>query len=320
MTARSVAARSYAALLPCVEANLELLLRHAGVANVLTVLGGACALEAEPPDRLELRPVPLERWIRRQTGLELRRTTVDGDALLAHLRDVLTGDTPALVFADAFSVPWNPYAGHEHHQHAFVVDAWDASGERLHVVDAYTNATRYGRAVPSERWVAARELLASLAPPPGRCLEVAQLAGVPRGAADPPVAIVRENVGAHERNRARGAGAERLAGHVGDAPYGERLRWLSLATWLAARSRALHALWWRESAELPGSGAVAAFGDEVVAPTWEAAQTSVYLASRRVEAGRDCPPHARQSLVEAAAAEREWFARMRTWLDRGAGL
>jgi acyl carrier protein len=319
MTA-ATAAPSFSALLPCVEANVELLLRNAGVRDVLTVLGGPCALEAEPPARLELRPLQLERWISRQTGLELRRTTgLDSAAAVECLREALDGGgVPALVFADAFSVPWNPYAGHEHHEHAFVVDAWDEAGERLHVVDAYTNATRWGRATPSERWTPARELFASLAPPPGRGIEVAQLAGATRAAVDGPGAIVRGNVMAYEGSRARGAGVERLAEHLDEGADGERLRWLSLATWLAARSRALHALWWRRcERELLASSAIALFADEVVVPAWEAAQTAMYLASRRVEAGRGCPPHAHLSLADAAAADREWFARMRAWVERG---
>lgn len=314
----SAGGTSYAEHLPCVEANLEVLVRRAGVEDVLTLLGGPCGLAAAPPDRLELRPVDLAEWIARWTGLRLVRDGgLERDALVDRVRTLAAAGTPALVFADAFTVPWNPYAGHEHHEHAFVVDDCDEGAGRVHVVDAYTNATPYGHAAPRREWMAARELAAALRPH-GRGFAVAHLEGSPREPGAPLVAIVSDNVSAYEQAAAAGAGADALTAHLPAAPGPQELHWLTLATWLVARSRSLHALWWRTGG-LPGGDGVAEFGEQVAVPAWRAAQTSTYLASRRVAAGRACPPAARDALAAAARADREWFSRMRDWLgDRHA--
>ena len=312
---------SYCALLPCVDANLEALLRHARVADVLTVLGGPCGMVAQPPDELRLQPVDRDEWIAR-TGLELVRVNgLDGAGLLDHVRSLVERRTPALVYADAFTVPWNPYRGQEHHEHAFVVDGTRDDGPgRLHIVDAYSNVTRYGTADPCELWLDASDLVASLAPD-GERFTVAHLTGAAHGTVAGPKELqdlVTLNVAAAERSLRRGVDASALAEYLPDDPVSEQIGWLALATWLATRSRRLHALWWTETeglAALAPPAPVVELGSEEVVPAWQEAQTGAYLAWRRVEAGRACPPSLRASLVRAAAADRAWFDAMQRWLD-----
>jgi hypothetical protein len=318
MPVAGVTAGSYAESLPCVEANLEALLRHAGAGDLLTLtaLGGPCTMDADPPASLRLRPVELGEWIRRCTGLELvRSTSADWAGLAGQIRSLAGGGLPVLVYADAFTVPWNPYAGHEHHEHAFVVDGADGADQRFHVVDAYTNATRYGRAEPRELWVQERELAGSLRPA-GDTYRIDHISGTVRhvDAAELGRDIIGRNVRDHARAEREGRDAAALVsfarGDLGTAELG----WLSLAIWLTTRSRALHTRWWRESPWLDGGAEASRCGDEA-SGQWQKAQTISYLAWRRVEAGNPCPPTLASALAAAAQADAQWFAAMGQWLS-----
>ncbi len=310
MTVAGAGPGPLAGVLPCVEANIEVLLRHAGVADVLTALGGPCTLDVEPMGALRLSPVARDDWIARSTGLRLaRHGAADGAALVALLRERAGAGVPVLVHADAYTVAWNPYAGHEHHEHAFVVDGVD--GAALHVVDAYTNTTRYGAAEPGERWVPAEDLARDLRPAADR-FEVLHVEGEPVGLPDRAALaaeVTAANVAAHHAAAAAGRDASALAGFAGGGPGRDELAWLTLAVWLISRSRQAHALWWREGPFRAAAGAadVVAAAEPVVA-LWQTAQTMCYLAWRRVEAGRACPPTLGGTLSEAAAAESSWFA------------
>lgn len=311
---------SYAECLPCVEANLEVLLRLAGVEDVLTVLGGLCVMVARPPNALRLQPVTMDDWIRRRTNLRLMATPyADNGRLLGGARRLIHEGAPALIFADAFSVPWSPYLGQEHHEHAFVIDAWDDHDNRSHVIDAYTNITRYGKAERCELWIDASDLVALLRPH-GRCFKVAHFVGSPSACERRPedmLETVKLNVAAHGLSRQRRLDAQGLADHFAAPRQLNDLRWLALATWLAARSRRMHVTWWKQTTCLTALAPCApeiSLGEEVAA-AWDRAQTASYLAWRRVEAGRDCPPLLSESVARAAEAEHCWFESMRDWLE-----
>lgn len=305
-----------APMLSCVDANIEVLLRHAGVADVLTVLGGLCSIDVAPPEQPVLSPLPREAWIERCTGLRLTQTpAISGAEVIDAVRTTVEAGTLTLVIADAFTVPWNPYAGHEHHEHGFVVDGFE--GDRLHIVDAYTNTTRYGPTEPGARWVDASDLIRTLRPAGDR-FELCHLVGDGR-TADPadPAALAAEAVGANVRAwreaAMRGRDAAALAAFADDGLDSAGLAWLSLAVWLIARSRHAHAQWWQQR----GGYAVTATAEPVL-KQWQTAQTMSYLAWRRVEAGQPCPTTLGGTLAEAARAEAAWFEAMATALPDSA--
>ncbi|MGP3999324.1 hypothetical protein [Streptomyces sp. 8N706] len=317
---------AYRASLSCVDANLEVLLGHHGVPDVLTVLGGLCVLDTEPGGTVTTRPTPVDRWVRHCTGLELRQSEApDVETVFRLARSAVDERAPVLVTVDAHSVPWSPYQGREHHEHAFVIDGYEAPDDggdgiprRVHVVDAYTNATRHGAADPQELWMDTERLRTTLTAH-GDAFGVARLEGERQCVADSAIRALETvwlNTRAHERTVEAGRDSRGLACHDWEQETAEGLQWLSLATWLATRNRGLHAQWWdrMHASRAPGKpGPVAEAGHEA-AHSWQQAQKAVYLAWRRVEAGRACPPTLKTSLTVAADAEERWFAAMYTWL------
>lgn len=328
-------------LLSCVDANLESLLAHAGVSDLLTVLGGPCGLDVVPLRHIELRPVPVGDWIRACTGLDLiNDAEPTARAALAIARRVVGAGHPVLVTVDAYTVPWSPYHSREHHEHGFVVDGFDDDrfdDERWHVVDSYTNNTRYGRADPMARWFGAGELLGLGAF--GEAVTVSHLAGELAPPGNPlarAVETVRLNQRAAAAARRQGRDVTALAAYPWEGETSLGMQWLSLATWLIARSRGLHARWWRQVADLDVAGSagsvagsagsvvgsagdVAEYGLSVAERAWQEAQSAAYLGWRRVEAGRPCPPNVAASLVAVSDAERIWFDRMADWLAAADG-
>ena len=310
-----------AAMLPCVSANLESLLRFRGAGEIPTLLGSQLYAEVSPAERrvrFEHSPPAgvIEEWA--GLGWAIDRPA-DPAALLESAERLVRKGFPVLVHADAGTVPWNPYYGREHFEHAFVLDGF--GGGRAHVVDGYVNTTPHGAAVPFREWKPVAEL-ASLAPPPGE-------PGFPllhleeRGAPRPLTlegarGLAAGNRAAYGRaiGEGRGLGSlvSWLAGGVGE----EDLGWLSLLSWLGTRSRALHLQWWREiEPRFPGEGAgeIADFGAEVVA-AWQGLQSMAFIAHQRSRAGRPWPQALGGALEKVAAAESGWLDRMAAWLDK----
>ncbi|MFD0635651.1 hypothetical protein ACFQ9X_32975 [Catenulispora yoronensis] len=309
-------------MLSCVEANIEVLLRHAGAADVLTALGALCSLDVLPPAQPVLTPLPRDAWIERSTGLRLTSTPADTAAkAIDAARAAAESGSPTLVVADAFTVPWNPYAGHEHHEHGFVVDG--AEGDRLHIVDAYVNTTRYGPTEPGARWIEAAELISVLRPAGDR-FELRNLVGAGPATDRDTVAAqaVAANVAAWREAAAEGRDATALARFADGGLDAEGLAWLSLAVWLISRSRQVHARWWQErtgesvdaeasvGAAAPKAAEAVVAAAEPVLRQWQTTQTMTYLAWRRVEAGHPCPTTLAATLSAAAEAETAWFEAM----------
>lgn len=304
-----------APMLSCLDANIEVLLRHAGVTEtaVLTALGALCSLDVAPPELPVLTPLPREAWIERCTGLRLTQAPAStGAELIESARAVVGSGSPVLIVADAFTVPWNPYAGHEHHEHGFVVDGFGEG--TVHVVDAYTNTTRYGPTDPGARWVDSNDLISGLRPA-GDHFELRHLVGEVT-AADP-AALAAEAIAANTRAwraaEVRGRDAAALVAFAEDGLDLDGLAWLSLAVWLITRNRQAHAEWWRrQGAASASEGAQAAVAEaaESVLEQWRSIQAVSYLAWRRVEAGKPCPTTLAATLTGAAKAESDWFQAM----------
>lgn len=301
----------------CVEANLEAMLGWHGVADTPTVLGALSAPRLTVSGEIRIRSSSLDDWLHSHTGLTVVRDSA-GDAV--HLIDravatVLAG-SPVLVSADVYGVPWSPYRGHEHHEHGFVVDGVD--GGEVHVVDAYTNATRYGKAEPVARWCSAAELGAALAAGRG-WLGLLHLSGEPGPRRDPLDTATRA-AGLNGRGHAEAIADGTDVGVLDRTDWTTAsladLAWLSLATWSVARGREMHACWWAglAAAGVPGADRVAELGAGSVEPAWQRARSAAYLAWRRVEAGRVCPPALRETVALAAVADASWTASIDSWL------
>ncbi|MBM0230672.1 hypothetical protein JNW91_01535 [Micromonospora sp. STR1_7] len=292
--------------LSCAAANLESLLTFAGVTDTLTPLAAPCTADVTSPDRLRLSPVPLAQWLTRTTGLTLERWTAStADEVLQFAADVVMSGRPVLVHADAYTVPWNPYCGHEHHAHAFVVDGVDDN--RLHMIDGYTNATRYGTAAPIELWMKRAELAAVLAPPPDERWAVEQLTGAARATQSGLLTsfeIITANVRVRAEAEAAGRGLASLAAWADK----DHIAGLNLAIWLLTRSRTAHERWWHTL----NPATTSVDGGECVA-AWKMAQTLAYIAWRRVTAGKPCPTSIADAVLAAADAEERWFTQMAEW-------
>jgi hypothetical protein len=200
-----------------------------------------------------------------------RHAAPDADGLL----DLLADGAERWTVADAWHLPWVPYAGHAHMEHSFLVRG---DGDGVTVVDAYHNDTPWGAARPSRLRLTAAEFAAAL--PQGAALAVrlapGQLAPVeprPPWTVDP--AAARAYVRAYREHHDRAAALEQL----------------TLETWLLARARLLHAALVRGPA------------DQERAARWKRIAEQTYLAHRRVTLGRPAPPDLLDSLEELLLAE-----------------
>ncbi|MFI9569246.1 hypothetical protein [Streptomyces rishiriensis] len=273
-------------LFDCVQVNLAILAERWHGPGTSVDLGAV----------LRFRPLPgphglptVERCAADQLGeaaqrlglavLE-RRTTAPGEAL-----------TPAegrYVVADAFHLPWVPYAGRRHMEHSFLLEpAPDADAV---VVDGYHNETPWGSARPVRRPLSRAELAAAV-PRPALALTLAP-------AERPPAPAAAEADLADEETAAAYVAA--YAEHPDRRAAFDRL---TLETWLLARSRKLHARFLRSRGMLADDEAALAHVE-----AWQSLAESVYLGSRRVERGR---PEAREvftRLAQQLGRDREAFS------------
>jgi acyl carrier protein len=265
----------HADALDCLQANLAVLAdaRHGPGTHLR--LGARSAFEpvfgaglpsvvATVDDRL----AQAHRWL----GLSIveRRDGVPPPEAVALLAD----SVPRYVVADAFSMPWLPYHGHEHAEHSFLAVA--APGG-VQVTDAYHNVTPWGTARPGTWLLTEREFAAVLHGGENTVLSLhtsalpdAEVEVVP---ADP--AVVHRYVAAYRDHGDRSAAFTAV----------------TLETWLLARERRLR---------------VALTGDPASAsrlPAWQRLTEQVYLAKRRVETGRAEPSHVFAMLTDLLVAE-----------------
>jgi hypothetical protein len=196
------------------------------------------------------------------------RGPMDGPALRRWLASARTLD----VVADAYDLPWIPYAGHRHMPHSFLLDTSD---EGYTVVDAYRNDTPWGSARPGVWSLSAAGVDRAAA---GGALAITVAAGASRPHAGR-AAVLAGNAA---RARTAGPDIERYTAvlRVGlDGP--EAVERLVLDIWLLARERLLHSAW---IGTHPAAADVAAQAD-----AWQRLATQSYLALRRAQRG--APPH-----------------------------
>jgi acyl carrier protein len=236
--------------LDCIQANLAVLADQHGGAGAHLALGAPLRfpLDSSPEARLaEASELAGIRVAQRWSG-------VDG----ARLRQLSEDQGLLYVVADAYQLPWLPYAGKQHMEHSFLL----TPAASPTVVDAYHNETQWGEIRPGV-W-RLEELTLTNA--------TAYVLGVQ------PVKLDVSNVvvtNAAEMTAALPAIESYLAGF--------ELAQLVLDVWLLARSRQLHAAW-LASVGLPADEA------ERQAQDWLAFAGQTYLAMRRAERGGPVAP------------------------------
>jgi hypothetical protein len=285
------------AYLDCLNDNLAVLLRYLGVADVRTPFACQWHFEVDPArplDSLSLERTPITTVIRAQTGCAIERVRFEAGDLLAQCAPFIARDEPALVFGDAYAMPWLPYFERAHMEHSFIVDSIAADRQSLHLVDAYENRTEWGAATPTETTIArdvferaVRELDALNA----GYFWIVRRVDQP-DALDLP-ALLRDNA---EQIGIQLGERQRLAQFC--AWYAERItdleamKQFTLDCWLIARTRAYHQLWLadleRTHPKILPPDFAALFGQDVAAP-WQRVSEFAYILSRRLSQGRRPP-------------------------------
>jgi hypothetical protein len=281
------------ALLDCLDDNLAVLLRHAGVADVRAPFGHQwhferAAGDGEPVVRREPSTASIARW----TGWAAASVDLDPEAWPVAAAEYLVSGRgrPLLLGGDAFHLPWLPYAGHAHQEHSFVIEAVDTARGRVRVVDAYANKTQWGEAVPLRTVVSASDVEAAVGQWRALVLDGPRVPDPPE-----PDAVLDANAEAMA-----GDGAAALISYADD--HEARTRDLEsfelfvLGCWTLARSRGLHALW---LADVGPADIAAAFAADVV-PLWRQATEMAYVGWRRASRGK-APATSSFDLVRQAA-------------------
>lgn len=297
------------AYLDCVSNTLALLLAHRGLPDVRTPFACDWRFDlAGPGDGFagpDLPPADQDELLATRTGwrpgwLPIGDLNDDLPRWWARLAE----DRPVVLVGDAFEMAWLPYAGHEHMEHGFVLEGLSRSADGTvlaHVVDPYDNVTQWGRATPLTTEVPVSALTAALAGGRWATLErtglPAPLDPVPQLAGNATAILDAARTGAYERfvdqYRPMGTG---------------ELTHLALQTWLLTRQRGLHARWLGDLPEAVLAPELATrFADEVETG-WRRAGEVVYLALRRVAAGRAAPTSALTAVRAACEAETRFAA------------
>jgi hypothetical protein len=201
-------------------------------------------------------------------GARAREPAADG----AGLRRMLAAAGRLCVVADAYHLPWVPYAGHRHMAHSFLLEGAD---REYRVVDGYRNETQWGPARPGV-WMVSRDELDSAVAASAEVL-------VLEAAAAPP-SVDEAVVAAENAARARAAGPA-VEAYLRDVrsqiDRPEALEQLVLDVWLLARERLLHAAWLGRSRGLRSLAGRA----EALAEAWKGLATRSYVAVRRARRG-----------------------------------
>jgi len=216
-----------------------------------------------------------------------RRDVADGP----ELRALLEGGERLYVVADAYDMPWVPYAGHRHMAHSLLVER--ADGQYV-VLDAYHNDTEWGPARPGV-WKLSSDELDGVLAQGGVALRLEAPETAPRV---DEAAVLAENA-----ERARAAELEDYLAAIRkqiDEPEG--VDRLVLDVWLVTRERLLHATWLDG---LAGRRSTAERAEQL-AQDWLELATRSYVAMRRSRRGPSRMEAIIDDLEAQLAADREY--------------
>lgn len=255
--------------LDCLQTTVALIADAAHGSGTHLALGRRLRFPARRADGTYRAELPLRERLDEAAGvLGLRVTWPPAPLSPSGLRHHLVGAGRLYVVADAYDLPWVPYAGHRRMPHSFLLE----TGRRGYtVVDAYHNDTEWGPARPGA-WTLSADCL-------DRALGSGALA-IQVAAADAPREITRTAALADNAAAARTAGpgveayAAELRAGLAAPPGIERI---VLDVWQLSRERLLHAAWL-------GPGPVAT---QVATMThgWQRLSAQTYLAMRRAQKG-----------------------------------
>lgn len=296
--------------LDCVDDNVAVLLKYAGHGDTRTPF--ACEWHfafASATHTVAVFRTPIEDRIARWTPYRLVRERVGGD-VIAWCRDRVVSSGPILLYGDAYFMPWLVYAGHQHIEHSFLVDAVTAD-DGVRIVDAYCNRTTWGDIRPTECWISHKTFLECV-----QTLETpmsATSARVERTDMRPGAELVAElrtnaaaMLAAAAEQGAMSAFVDAYTTAISDSAFVTRF---VLDCWLAVRVRGLHALWLTDIAEqrpdIIAPRLAERFRVDVVS-AWQRVNELAFLMQRRVSLGRSAPAGALDWIREAVIpAERK---------------
>ncbi|MGW7463783.1 hypothetical protein ACWGJT_03525 [Streptomyces xantholiticus] len=211
-------------------------------------------------------------------GIRLRNISQPSSVSGAfRLLDAPTSPQHALyVVADAYALPWCPYAGHAHMDHSFLLLRRDE--ESVEVVDAYHNDTPYGPARPSA-WVISRgEFEERLA---GQSLRVGEVEATTPQRPGIAHTLQRNASSLSEARHLMRVYAQKYQDYDDPSTAAEALL---LESWLLARSRRLHAQWLTHSVPREVCEPFIHHAD-----AWARFAGQCYLAVRRLRRGNTPP-------------------------------
>jgi hypothetical protein len=285
-------------LLDCLQANVAMVLHTAGVADLTSVLGAQWWFrDVDPAPEFMFEP-EADR-IRRMTGLRTVEAVPGRAGIREACADALRASLLPIVISDAYLLPWVPYAGQRHMDHSFVVTATDGPG--ISFTDLYENRTEWGAATPTDGVLDAATI-AML----DRCARTRLQTFVP---ADTPGNQARSVPGLVTANR-----SALTRWRPGDyASMARRLvrtqseiETLAEIAWTIERRRRLYARWLTSACRQCPDLFPPRFAERFrrqVEPAWSVVNRFVYLAVRRMRAGRSAGPAVVESIEAAAAAE-----------------
>nr|WP_042178167.1 acyl carrier protein [Kibdelosporangium sp. MJ126-NF4]CEL13020.1 FIG01042921: hypothetical protein [Kibdelosporangium sp. MJ126-NF4]CTQ98706.1 FIG01042921: hypothetical protein [Kibdelosporangium sp. MJ126-NF4] len=240
--------------LDCLQNNMALLADRAHGPETHLALG--CRWRFPEPDAdgaVQVQVPVADRLADAATLLGLRIDTA-----------VREQDTPLYVIADAFALPWLPYAGHSHMSHSFLIEPLD---DEFLVVDAYHNDTEWGSARPGA-WTLSAAAVDQILENDVTTLDI-------RPSGDPARLDTTQVLAANAANaRAAQPAVEayiaQLREHLAEPGVIDQI---VMDIWLLSRERSLHAAW------------LAAPQVSVRAEAWQRLATQSYLVSRRMRRG-----------------------------------
>ncbi len=257
--------------LDCLQSNVAVHADRCHGPGTHLALGAAWGFGTNADGGFERSPAERLAEAAQALGLRVAATWPAADEITdeTFLRRMARERGPLYVVGDAHRMPWLPYAGREHMAHSFLLCA-GPDDDRVTIVDAYHNDTRWGPARPGTWTLPAAEV----APLLGDRVTAHLLEPADRTEAHPRQVLTdnARRLTAAEPDREHYL--ERARRRAGDAAALGRL---VLDIWLLVRERALHEAWLRH-AGLPAE-AVTPMTDLV--DSWRTLATHSFIVQRR---------------------------------------
>jgi acyl carrier protein len=257
----------HATAMDCLQTSFALLADSAHGRGSHLALGAAWYFRARPDGSAEAGPDERAEQARALLGL---RTDGRWMRLTGPQVRRLAGGY-LYVTADAYDLPWCPYAGHEHMRHSFLAHTDGGADADVLVVDGYHNDTAWGPARPGVWRLDVAEFDAAMA---NGAHALAVEAG-PLPVLDVGAVLAGNAARRRDQHAAVSAYVDGIRAALGTP---EGMHRFVLDVWLLGRERQLHEDW---LAAVRPDARVDAQGE-----AWRQLAARSYLARRRADAGR----------------------------------